>query len=540
MAKKTRRSVATPRDEKFAQRISNLVQPDNLKTDEYLKDCGGTGSDIWSMFYAAGTGDTDSLQKMLDRNPELVRCQSGYRKPLHFAVRENQINAVEILLRAGAEPWTSSGSKSHETTLQIAEDREYGDILELLQSHMERVHRSTGGGQELQAAVKERNLEVAASLLDHRPHLINETDAEGASALFTAVAENDFAMVDLLLDRGGVLDSRNARGEDLLYVASDVMIGYLLARGAVLNIRSACRIGDIDSVCRLLDANPELAKENVPFLSSPLRLATEGKHTSLVRLLLERGADPNASEHNGGSGCAVHAAAAHGYAEIAEMLLEHGADPNAYVESSGDSLFIAKFKKQEHMIPLLASYGASSSVYLCMFTEEIETVAAMFSVNPSLANDLGAFDQAIRSGQKGMVQLFLRYEPELIKKVSNWGKNAEFTRWLLQQGMPTNPTQHDLLGITQLHLMAAENHVERASLFLEFGADPYARDYEYGSTPLAWAARCGHEEMVRFLLEQDIKTNLPDDPSWATPLAWAKKRGHKEIARILRKSGART
>jgi ankyrin repeat protein len=52
--------------------------------------------------------------------------------------------------------------------------------------------------------------------------------------------------------------------------------------------------------------------------------------------------------------------------------------------------------------------------------------------------------------------------------------------------------------------------------------------------PLAWAAKFGHLNMVKFLLKRGAAKRLPDDPDWATPLAWALKRGHADIARLLR------
>jgi ankyrin repeat protein len=80
--------------------------------------------------------------------------------------------------------------------------------------------------------------------------------------------------------------------------------------------------------------------------------------------------------------------------------------------------------------------------------------------------------------------------------------------------------------------------IERARILLDAGASISARDEEYHSTPLAWAARANIPEMVEFLLARGAPTNLPDDRPWATPLAWAERRGHAEVARILRKFGA--
>jgi ankyrin repeat protein len=80
--------------------------------------------------------------------------------------------------------------------------------------------------------------------------------------------------------------------------------------------------------------------------------------------------------------------------------------------------------------------------------------------------------------------------------------------------------------------------VERAAILLDAGADISARDDEYRSTPLAWAARTNAVQMVEFLLERGATTNLPDDEPWATPLAWAERRQRAEIVSILRRHGA--
>lgn len=70
------------------------------------------------------------------------------------------------------------------------------------------------------------------------------------------------------------------------------------------------------------------------------------------------------------------------------------------------------------------------------------------------------------------------------------------------------------------------------------GATINAKDEDYRSTPLAWAARNDLPDMVELLLARGAATNLPDDEPWATPLAWATRRGHPRVAEILRAAGA--
>ena len=114
---------------------------------------------------------------------------------------------------------------------------------------------------------------------------------------------------------------------------------------------------------------------------------------------------------------------------------------------------------------------------------------------------------------------------------------------LLASGM--NPDLPTWQGRTFLHDLCSAHKrrpasyaLERAQILLDAGASISARDEEYRSTPLAWAARTNLREMVEFLLARGAPTNLPDDPSWATPLAWAERRGHVEILQVLRSAGA--
>jgi ankyrin repeat protein len=117
-------------------------------------------------------------------------------------------------------------------------------------------------------------------------------------------------------------------------------------------------------------------------------------------------------------------------------------------------------------------------------------------------------------------------------------------RLLLARGMDPNLPNwkaatplHDLCG-RDGRWIPREHRVECATILLDHGATISARDEDYRSTPLGWAARNGLADMVTLLLSRGAPTNLPDDPSWATPLAWATRRGHRSIVEQLRAAGA--
>ena len=89
----------------------------------------------------------------------------------------------------------------------------------------------------------------------------------------------------------------------------------------------AIKCGFVESTQVMLDAGADPNTKDA-YDNTPLLLAAEMGHETLVRLLLKRGARPQA--HNtGGRGTALHHAAKWGYESCMELLLKNGADVNA-------------------------------------------------------------------------------------------------------------------------------------------------------------------------------------------------------------------
>jgi ankyrin repeat protein len=250
-------------------------------------------------------------------------------------------------------------------------------------------------------------------------------------------------------------------------------MAHLKARGAYIDLPTACHTGDIDRVREVLRRDPSLANklgEHEGYYlgaGAPLSNAAAAGRMDIVQLLLEHGADPNLPEEQyAPRGKALYNAVYNGHYEIAKLLLERGAFPNPPVESSGDALWISReWRPDKRMEQLLLSYGAKPA-------------------------------------------------PEHTDE--DWPKDA-----------------HNWLRITPLHHAARRGDVKEVKKLLASGADLSAREDHLRSTPLAWAAKHGQLEMVKFLLAAGAPKSLPDDPSWATPHAWAVRRGHGEIARLL-------
>ena len=133
----------------------------------------------------------------------------------------------------------------------------------------------------------------------------------------------------------------------------------------------------------LLDENPSRANRPSDYVTyyegsgTPLQNAAGRGHLEVVKLLLERGADPNLREEGiAPHGRALYSAVYNGHFEVAKLLLEHGAYPNPEMESSADAVSIAIMNSDTRIIELLASYGATWDI-------PVELAPSAFSPQPS-------------------------------------------------------------------------------------------------------------------------------------------------------------
>jgi uncharacterized protein len=186
-----------------------------------------------------------------------------------------------------------------------------------------------------------------------------------------------------------------------------------------------------------------------------------------------------------------------------------------------------------------------------MWMGEDDEVVRRVTEDPRTANDgcggvlAAACKQRKRDTLARLLAAGARVPPVLTECRSYLLTDPDMLRLLLESGM--DPNQPNWLLATPLHDLcgrdgrgrAQPERIACASVLLDAGAHISARDEDYSSTPLAWAARNNLPDMVELLLARGAPTNLPDDEPWATPLAWATRRGHERIVERLLAAGAR-
>lgn len=106
--------------------------------------------------------------------------------------------------------------------------------------------------------------------------------------------------------------------------------------GAPADLWAAARRGDLAAVYEHLAAGADANQPDPTLGTPPLTFATFANHPEVALVLIERGANVNAPDANGGT--PLHAAALFGRAEVAAVLLKNGADVSARKKSGATPL----------------------------------------------------------------------------------------------------------------------------------------------------------------------------------------------------------
>ncbi|MEZ4869744.1 MAG: sigma-70 family RNA polymerase sigma factor [Caldilineaceae bacterium] len=329
---------------------------------------------------------------------------------------------------------------------------------------------------------------AVATLLAQTPTLLHATGPVDywsipQTPLHVAVTHRNYAMIDLLLAQGADINAKDPEGQrplDLALGVDAVMVDYLLARGAEIDIFAAATLGDLDRVQTLLTADPDLVHYHGPEGATPLHVATT---VEIAQLLLDYGAEINILDSYTkrppiGWGWGP------GNDEVNQFLLDQGARVDT--------------------ISLACRLG------------DVARVRAFLEADPSL--------------------LYIRTpiwddhgEGATLLHIAAARDRYAVTELLLTRGADVN-AKGGWWVVTPLHWAADHGHTEIARLLLAHGANVNARTEEKGFTPLHWAAASGHLAMVQLLVTAGADLQAETD-SGKTVLAMAE--AHTEVVSWL-------
>jgi ankyrin repeat protein len=538
------------------------------------------GANIQRLAEAVRGGDVATARTLLRSRPELAGMDmagNDEHRAIHYAVLSRDAAMVRLLMRAGAD--ARKGIFPHRdatTAVALARDREYSDIVAVIEEEEQRRRQSMSCPnatvspvqEQISEAIRQGDDDAAIAWLEADESLIRACDRNGGTPLHAAAQAGSEKMVAWLLGMKADARKEDARGWTPLDRAAisggtrfPAIARLLLDAGAAITIRCAVALGDAERVRELAAADSEALRRDIDWRGGGLlSLAVRHGHLDMVRLLLDLGADVDErtvleelEEPTESAGQPLWLAASAGRHDIASLLLDRGADPNANVYASGWPLDHAYRNQDAPMKRLLLERGAKPQPWTIALAHDLDAARHM------LAGEGGekmASELAWSAACNGCPEILALALPRL-----PWASDDQRWNWILVQPPRSagddgrvepyfdcmalllkhgvDPNVSARFGQTVLHYTAARGtlsepaRVRFAGMLLDYGARIDVRDELLRSTPLGWACRWGREELVKLLMARGAPVFEADAEAWASPLAWSSKMGHHRISALL-------
>jgi hypothetical protein len=393
-----------------------------------------------------------------------------------------------------------------------------------LKSHVEALGLSPV--EMLKAAVCDSDPARIREVLKEHPELRARIDDPlpdygfGQHALFAAVQRSDRASIDVLLRAGSDIGKRTdwwAGGFGVLDECDPSLVEFLIARGAVMDVHAASRLGRLQELRELMAADPGLVHARGGDGQTPLHFAST---VEIAELLLRNGAEIDARDVDHESTPAQYMLRVEhkrhyprDRQDLARYLITRGCRTDILMAAAlGDTNLVARHLDDD---PACIRMSVSEEWFpnrdpRAGGTIYIWTLGARRTAH-AVARDFGHED---------VFQLLIERTPHDLKLglACELGDEAVFHEFLL-----THPDVAKTLSeIDQRKLPDAgkTNNTQAVRLMLEAGW-PVDAPGEMGATALHWAGFNGNAEMTREILRFHPALELKSREYPGTALAWA-------------------
>jgi ankyrin repeat protein/thiol-disulfide isomerase/thioredoxin len=469
-----------------------------------------------ALMYAAVWGNMPLVRILLDAKAQANLKDTVGCTALHLAARDGNIETMELLLAAGADP-SAQDSRFLGTPLHHAAVGGQPDAVRFLLKHGCTVGlRNEDDSTPLQFATiaHSNEVDVIKALLEAGAD-INEPGADdGETALMWAAQHSEHvAALQFLIQSHADLNKTDDHGWTALMWAKhsghEEAARILKQAGGeeYTNLSYAAANGDLAAVQSLLVAKPGVNRPRQKELDDALCMAVQNPQAAIVKELLAHGANPNARLYGDWTALSWACKTDVG---IARQLVAAGADVNLPRSYNGDTpLMHAAGSMPVEIVSELIAKGAQVNT----MTKRGDTAAGWAALGGKLENmkvllqhgaeiniHVGSPDDyigwplitAIRRGNVALVDLLLAHGADIDTRDSH--------------------------GKTALMYAVQFNQVDVAKLLIVRKADVFAQaDYDYNNTALELAENTGKTEIAALLRIME-NGNGKDQHAWSAKL----------------------
>lgn len=372
-----------------------------------------------------------------------------------------------------------------------------------------------GGPEALAAAVRSNDARNVRAVLAQFPELKGSLDDQmvggdfGATALLTAVHQQNREMVDVLLEAGASINQRSHwwAGSFGVLDNDDGLHDFLIERGAHVDAHAAARLGKVDRLRELIAHDPSVVDARGGDGQLPLHFASS---IEVAALLLDRGADIDAIDVDHESTAAQWMV--RDRTDVARYLVSRGSRTDILLGAAlGDEAVVRKH--------LAHDPAAIRTVVSDEYFPKQDPRSGGTIYNWTLGTGKDAPRLAREFGHDHIFRLLME-RASVEQQLAVWCEfadrdeaNAIVARDASVVSRLTPADQRKLPDA------ARDENAAAVSLMLDIGWPIDARG-QHGATALHWAAFHGNLEMTRVILSRHPPLEVRDSDFDGPPLSW--------------------
>lgn len=433
---------------------------------------------------AVKSGDRATALDLARDKTAVLAAEADGTTALHWAVRADDLELVDRLLRSGAD--AGAANRYGVTPLHLAAINGNAAMLErLIKAGADPNMAGADGETPLMTVARGGHVDAAEALLKHGAEIDAREAWHGQTALMWASAQGHIEMIRALVMHGADVNAKSNVEPWERQVTSEPRDKWL-PPGGLTPLLFAAREGCVDCVPVLAELGADVSA-TTPDGISPIVIALINGHYDVAGALIKAGTDVNLLDYVGRG--ALYAAidfntmptsnrpAPHviddqlSALDVARMLLERGANPNAQLKKLPP--YRAKLDRGNDMM-----LGAGTTPFLR--AAKAGDIPAM-----RLLLEHGA-DPKLSPTRSGITPLMAAaglgtQEQDTTGRYKTQAEAIDAIRLMLDHGADVNAAAND--GRTAVHGAALQGYDDVIKFLAAHGADLTTKDHK-GFTPL--------------------------------------------------------